>query len=272
MLIAQLTDPHIKACGSLAYKKVDTAENLKRCVKHIGELSIPPDVVLITGDLTDFGRPEEYALLRELIAPLDMPIFLIPGNHDTREGIKQAFPDHEYLPMDSQFLHYVVDDFPLRLIGLDTTIAGKPEGVMCTERLNWLHQQLSDEPDSPTILFMHHPPIETGIRHMDVQNCGNADALGAVVEQHKQIVRILCGHVHRPIYAQWFGITVTIAPSSSHNVAFDLQDDSSADFILEPPTLQLHHWRNDTLISHLSFIGEFDGPHPFYDEEGNLID
>lgn len=273
MLIAQLTDPHIKAEGHLAYKRVDTAGNLKRCVHHLLGLSKRPDLILLTGDLTDFGRPEEYNLLRKLLSPLDMPTYVIPGNHDSRQGIRQAFADHDYIPQDGEFLHYVIDDYPLRLVGLDTTIPGKPGGIMCNERLRWLDRQLGEKPDTPTVLFMHHPPIKTGIRHMDVQNCANAEAFGELVERHGQIVRILCGHVHRPVCTQWHGITVTIAPSSSHYVALDLQDESPADFNLEPPTLQLHEWRNNgALITHLSFIGTFDGPHPFYDQWGKLID
>lgn len=273
MLIAQLTDPHIKAKGRLAYQKVDTEKNLRRCVAHVMRLPSRPDVILITGDLTDFGRPEEYSLLRSLIAPLDMPVFVIPGNHDTREGMRQAFYDHEYLPKGGGFLHYVVEGYPLRLVGLDTTVPGKPQGAMCQERLQWLDQRLSEKPDVPTVLFMHHPPIVTGIKHMDVQNCRDGEALGNLVERHKQVFQILCGHVHRPIQAQWHGVTVTIAPSSSHYVALDLLEESSADFVLEPPALQLHQWRdNQVLVSHLSFIGQFDGPYPFFDKFGKLID
>ncbi|MEE9322471.1 MAG: phosphodiesterase [Granulosicoccus sp.] len=273
MLIAQITDPHIKAQGHLAYQKVDTEENLRRCVEHVMALSTRPDVVLMTGDLTDFGRPKEYALLRSLIVPLDMPVFVIPGNHDIREGLRKAFTDHSYLPQTGPYIQYVIDDYPFRLIGLDTTIPGKPEGVMCEERLQWLHQRLHEKPDTPTVLFMHHPPVITGIKHMDVQNCGNAEALGCLIEKHKQVFHILCGHLHRPVHTQWHGVTVTIAPSASHYVALELQDNAPPQFNLEPPSVQLHQWReNRTLISHLSFIGTFDGPHPFYDASGNLID
>ncbi|MEE9335697.1 MAG: phosphodiesterase [Granulosicoccaceae bacterium] len=273
MLIAQITDPHIKAKGKLAYQKVDTENNLKRCVDHVAKLSLQPDVVLITGDLTDFGRPEEYALVRQLLKPLKMPVYVIPGNHDTRQGMRQAFADHTYLPNQSEYLHYVLENYSLRLIGLDTTLPGKPGGTMCTERLQWLEKQLLKEPLKPTVLFMHHPPIETGIGHMDVQNCGNSEALGDLLEKHKQVFQILCGHVHRPIHMQWRGVTVTIAPSASHYVGFDLRESAPADFTLEPPTVQLHQWRNEReLVSHLSFVGTFDGPHPFFDTQGNLID
>ncbi len=273
MLIAQITDPHIKAKGKLAYKKVDTENNLRLCISHVQALAPRPDVVLLTGDLTDFGRTEEYDLLRKLLAPLDIPFYVIPGNHDTREGMRQAFADQDYLPIDGDYLHYAIEDYPVRLIGLDTTIPGRPEGSLCTERLSWLDSVLKQDQLKPTVLFMHHPPIEVGIEHMDVQNCQNADALGDLLQNHSQVFQILCGHVHRAIHAHWRGVTVTIAPSSSHYVALDLQEGGPADFVLEPPTVQLHQWRNDReLVSHLSFVGSFDGPHPFFHVDGRLID
>ncbi len=96
-------------------------------------------------------------------------------------------------------IQYVIDDYPVRMIGLDTQVIGKPYGLMCEDRINWLEQQLSAAPDRPTLVFMHHPPFDTGIEHMDLQNCRNGEALGALVEKHSQIKYILCGHVHRQI-------------------------------------------------------------------------
>ena len=139
MLIAQVTDPHIKAEGRLAYKKVDTAANLYHCIHHLLHLKKRPDLVLMTGDLTDFGRADEYQLLRKLIAPLDMPVYVIPGNHDERENLREAFKDHHYLPRTGD-LCYAIEDYPLRMIGLDTTIPGKPEGDLKRQRkFSWRH-------------------------------------------------------------------------------------------------------------------------------------
>ncbi len=273
MLIAQITDTHIKAGGKLAYRRVDSAAKLRDCVAHLNGLAPRPDVVLFTGDLVDFGKPEEYDVLRDILAPLDMPVFVIPGNHDDRAAMRKAFSDHDYLPPDGEFLHYVIEGYPLRLIGLDSTVPGSPFGIMCADRLDWLEQQLSQATDRPTVLFMHHPPFITGLANMDWQNCRNGDALGALVERHRQISRILCGHVHRPIHLAWHGITASIAPSPSHSCVLDLDPAASHDFVVEPPTCELHYWREDTgLISHLSFIGDYGGRFPYFDKAGQLID
>ena len=186
MLIAQITDTHIKAPGQLSYRKVDTSMYLEQCIRHVNELVPQPDIVLVTGDITDFGRAEEYQQAGFLLNQLNMPYFVIPGNHDLPDAMRREFADHDYLPAEG-FLQYVLEDYALRMIGLDTQVIGKPYGLMCEARLSWLEQQLQADPERPTLLFMHHPPFLTGIEHMDVQNCRNGEALGQLVEQHPQI-------------------------------------------------------------------------------------
>ena len=92
MLIAQLSDPHIKLPGRLAYRQVDTATLLGKAVAHLNQLDPAPDLVVITGDLTDVGSPQEYAHLRQLLSPLKAPLIVVPGNHDEREALRNAVP------------------------------------------------------------------------------------------------------------------------------------------------------------------------------------
>ena len=201
-----------------------------------------------------------------------MPYHLVPGNHDEREALRAAFADHAYLP-PSGYLNYAIEDHPVRLIGLDTVVAGRPHGEICRERLDWLEAALAAAPDRVTLIFMHHPPFLTGIRHMDVQNCRNAEALGAVVARHPQVQLLLCGHIHRAIETSWNGIAALIGPSPTHAVAFDLSPDGPPALMLEPPACRLVHLTEDgRLVSHLTFIGAFDGPHPFFHPDGTLID
>ncbi|WP_431857114.1 phosphodiesterase [Azospirillum sp.] len=271
MLIAQLTDPHIKPRGRLAYRRVDTAEALARAVEAVNALITPPDVVLLTGDLVDAGRPEEYALLREILQPLRAPLLPVPGNHDERAAMAAAFADMPRLPRNG-FVQYAVEEWPVRLIGLDSVLPGQGGGELCAERLDWLDRRLSEQPERPTVLFLHHPPFRTGIGHMDAQGFLNADGFAAVVRRHPQVERVLCGHMHRPIQVRWAGTVASTAPGTSHQVALDLRDAAPSAFVLEPPGYQLHLWQPDTgLVSHTAFIGDWPGPYPFFDG-GRLID
>src|SRR4030095_16990642 len=142
MLLAQITDTHIKAQRKLAYGIVDTAGFLERCVDHVLRLPQRPDVVVMTGALVDYGRPDEYALLRELLAPLAMPLYLLPGNHDERGALRAAFPDHAYLRQWEPFIQYAIDDWPLRIVAIDTVIPGEGGGRLDDERLAWLDRIL----------------------------------------------------------------------------------------------------------------------------------
>ncbi len=263
MLIAQITDTHIKPEGELAYGRVDTAPYLARAVDHLLALKPRPDVVLATGDLVDGGRLEEYRRLRELLAPLTMPFYLIPGNHDERGALAAAFPDHAYLPRGGEFMQYVVESYPVRLIALDTLVPGQVGGLLCAERLGWLAARLAEAPERPTVIFMHHPPFVTGIAQMDEHGLANAGEFAAVVGRHRHVQRIVCGHLHRPIQALVGGTLATTAPSTAHQVALDFEHEPLA-FTMEPPACQLHVWSPGTgLITHTSYIGQFDGPYLF---------
>jgi 3',5'-cyclic AMP phosphodiesterase CpdA len=271
MIIAQITDTHIRPAGRLAYRKVDTTAYLTRAVQHLLGLDPRPDVVVATGDLVDAGRPDEYRRLRALLTPLTMPVYLVPGNHDDRGALREVFADHAYLPRTG-FVQYVVEGFPVRLVALDTLVPGQPGGLLCAERLAWLDARLAEAPERPTLIFMHHPPFRTGIHHMDAMGLAGGDAMRDVVARHRQVEAVVCGHLHRPIQVRWGGTIASTAPSTAHQVALDLRDHGPAEFVLEPPACQLHVWTPGVgLVSHTSYVGDFDGPHPFF-EHGRLID
>jgi len=272
MLIAQITDTHIKPRGRLAYRRVDTAAYLADAVAHLNAQDPAPDVVLATGDMVDAGTAEEYGLLGEILAPLKAPVFLIPGNHDARGAMAAGFPRHRYLPRDG-LLNYAIEDFPVRLVALDTLVEGESGGTLERAHFAWLDRTLGDRPGAPTIVFMHHPPFRTGIAHMDRIGLRGAAELEAIVARHPQVERVLCGHLHRPIQVRFGGTIASTAPSTAHQVALDLSPDGPSAFVMEPPGYQLHRWSDATgLVSHTAVIGSYAGPYPFHEESGGLID
>ena len=263
MLIAQISDMHVRAEGKLLFGRIDTPAYLARAVAHLNALETRPDIVLATGDLVDRGLPEEYAHLRKLLAPLEIPVHFIPGNHDARDDMRAAFADHAYLPQ-SGFLQYAIEGMAVRLIALDTLVDGKHHGELCSERLDWLEARLG-EGNRPTVLFMHHPPFKCGITAFDNSRLTEGEErLAALVRRHGNVERVLCGHVHRPIQVRWAGSMASIAPSTAHQATLDLIDGAPLSMKMEPPAMALHQWRPGTgLITHISYIGEYDGPKPF---------
>ena len=275
MLVAQITDTHIKPNGRLAYGNVlDSSSCLKNVVKHCNEFNPTIDLVIVTGDLTDGGQFEEYEEFNKIMEDLKVPWFVIPGNHDNKHILMEFFDAHEYLPRSEKYCNYVIDKYPFVLIGLDTTVLGESYGEFCNERLKWLEKNLQRFSSKPALLFMHHPPFVTGIDGMDNQNLKNSSKFFEILKSYPQVKHIACGHVHRATETVIEGIGISIAPNGAHSVNLDLNSEGPPTFIMEPPTIRIFKLDvvSNNVVSHISFVGKFDGPYPFYSEDGILLD
>ena len=274
LLIAQISDLHIKRAGVLAYGQVDTAAALTRCVATLNAFRPRPELVVISGDLADTPVAEEYEHLNRLLAPLEIGFAAVPGNHDSRELMRAALPKGGYAqstgPLNS--LHAVG---PLDLVLLDSSVPGKPHGELEAPTLAWLDATLASSSTRPALIFLHHPPFVTGIHHMDVQNLRNAGALANVLRRHPRARLVAAGHVHRAALTQFLGIPATICPAPNHAVALDLEDSLPPSFKVEPPAFHLHTWFSGEhfgdLITHHVPIGDFPGPFPFFGRDGRLL-
>jgi Icc protein len=274
ILIAQISDLHIKAPGALAYGHVDTAQALVRCVAALNEFEPRPDLVVITGDLADTPTAEEYQHLQRLLLPLEIPWIGIPGNHDSRALMRAAFPGQPYAaksgPLDQT---RSVGD--LDVVLLDSSVPGKPHGELEATTLRWLDATLGLSPERPALLFQHHPPFQTGIGHMDRQNLCNASALAAIVGKHPRVKLLAAGHVHRAALTTFANVAATICPAPNHAVDLDLCELREPSFKVEPPAFHLHAWFPGDgfghVVTHCVPIGRFDGPHPFFGPDGKLL-
>jgi len=265
MLIAQITDLHVRPRGLPANRVVETNMMTERAIDAVIALRPRPDVVLITGDLVDCGLVEEYEQLKIMLRRLDIPFFVIPGNHDRRENLRRVLADYRGVTEDPEFVQFVVDDYPVRLIGLDTLVPGKGEGALCARRLAFLERALAREREKPTVIFMHHPPFDCGIAHMDrIRLLEGAERLAEIVRPHRNVERILCGHHHRAIETRFAGTIASISPGVAHQVTFDITEDGPASLVLEPPAYQLHRYRPETgIVSHTVYVESYPGPFPF---------
>jgi 3',5'-cyclic-AMP phosphodiesterase len=272
--IAQISDLHIKPPDTLAYGRVDTAKALERCVAALNEFRPAPDFVVISGDLADTPTSEEYDYLKRLLAPLKLPLAGIPGNHDSRELMRAAFPQADYA-LASGPLNQRIEIAGLDLVLLDSSVPGKPFGELEAPTLQWLEATLASSADRPALLFLHHPPFQTGIWHMDRQNLLNASDLAPIVRCHPRVQLIATGHVHRATFTMFAGVPTTICPAPNHAVDLDLERLREPSFKVEPPAFHLHTWFPGEgfghVVTHQVPIGNFDGPHPFFGLDGKLL-
>ncbi|MBN8930303.1 MAG: metallophosphoesterase, partial [Rhodospirillales bacterium] len=168
MLICQLTDLHVRPVGQAANRVSETNALTLRAFRAVAALDPAPDVVLITGDLTECGLAAEYANLAAMLRQtLRMPVYVVPGNHDRREVLRAELAHLPGVSEDPDYVQYAVSCGPVRLVMLDTVVPGAGHGALRPDQLDWLDRTLAAAPDRPTLIGMHHPPFTCGIAHMD---------------------------------------------------------------------------------------------------------
>jgi 3',5'-cyclic AMP phosphodiesterase CpdA len=244
-LLAQLSDPHIGA----EWAEGDPVARLAAAVESIRALRPLPDAVLVSGDLVDNATDAEYEQVCELLAPLGAPLYVLPGNHDDRRALRRHFG----VPgANGEPVQYAVDLGPLRLVALDTTRPGEDPGALDAERLAWLDAELATRPGVPTLVAMHHPPLSTGVPVWDELGLPAADrsALAEVVERHRQVRRLVAGHVHRTITGELAGRAVLTVPSTYVQARLDFCSEE-IELAAEPAGFAVHAVRDGELISHI---------------------
>jgi Icc protein len=249
MLVAQISDIHITRKDGPLARMVDTDHTLKLMVAELNAMAAKPDVVLLTGDLVDSGDPEEYAALGRLLAPLEIPQLVLAGNHDNIPALTAALPHLVPAGLAEGHFSYVNDAYPVRLIGLDTSVPGADHGEFDAPRATWLRAVLAEGSAEPTLLFMHHPPFATGIRWMDLTALRGAREFAAVIAEHPEVKLVVAGHLHRPVQTVFGTTLVSICPSTAFQVGLHLEP-TRAEVTDQPPSYQLHLWRDGRFVTH----------------------
>jgi 3',5'-cyclic-AMP phosphodiesterase len=247
-LLAQLSDPHIGADWGAG----DPVSAFAAAVGAILALPQPPDAVLVSGDLAEHAADAEYEQVRELLAPLEAPVYVLAGNHDERGALRRHF---ELPAAGGDSVQYSADLGPLRLVVLDTTCPGEDSGAIDAERIDWLDTELAAAPDTPTVLAMHHPPLVTGLPAWDELLLPAADrqALSNVIGRHPQVRRLVAGHVHRAMTADLAGRVVQTVPSTYLQARLNF-DSERIELVEEAAGFALHALLDGEVTTHLQSV------------------
>ncbi|WP_156678711.1 phosphodiesterase [Sphingomonas profundi] len=274
MLIAQITDMH------LGFDPDNPAEfNRKRLDKvlaTLNELDRVPDLLFATGDLVEYGDVDSYRRLDRALAACNFPVHMALGNHDIRVNFSHVFPD--VATIAGGFVQYALDAGPLRFVVIDTLEEGRHGGGFCEARATWLRDTLAEAPDRPTVLVLHHPPIETGIAWMTTEPTEPwVERLDWALRDHRQVTGMICGHIHRSIVTGWKGRPLAVCPSTAPQVALTLAplDPETPDgrpmIIADAPGYALHYWNGDALITHFDTADEHVALARFDDSMQGLV-
>ena len=243
MIVAQLSDTHICTPESADEKGAthwaERAANLRAAVAAVNALPEPADAVIFTGDMVHTQAPAEYALAAEILSGLEAPLYIAPGNRDCRASLRRTFGAAGYMTGQAdEPIIFAVDDHAVRLVAFDTQSGDLRKGDVDPERLRRLDGLLAERADAPTLLFMHHPPVDVTTSNMPWQYLRReaGDEIAAVLARHAQVIRICCGHSHRDFLAPFAGIEVRTMPS----VAVDLRLGDYTDCQNERPLIFVH--------------------------------
>lgn len=261
-LIAQMTDIHVGFAPDELPEELNQIR-FRATLARLLEGPNRPDLLVLSGDITDRGDAASFAQTAELLRDCPIPILPMVGNHDSREGLLGAFP--HVVPAEGGFLHYVIEaPLGLRVICLDTLEDGRHGGAFCEARAGWLAARLAEAPAQPTLIFMHHPPVISGIEWMDpAPDEPWMVRLHEVLTGQAQVLAIHCGHLHRQISTHFAGIPLGVTASIAPLVAMDLTpiDAEAPDdrelIVAEPPSYALHRWDGESLLSHYERVGDW---------------
>ena len=242
MLIAHTSDFHIFSDKSeTSLVRPDAADAARKVIEDIAGFSPRIDAVMITGDLADGGSAEDYALVKDILSPIKVPIFAVPGNHDAREGFRAAF--HSTLPfVPGPKLDYTTECGALRIIALDTLIEGQIHGGLDDNQIAWLAKQLAAPTDLLTLILMHHPAFPSTITALDQMALRDGRSeFEELVAGFAGPLRILSGHIHRPYQTLWNGVWCAVSGGPSFQHALKMDRDAPEPSITKEPFAYFIH-------------------------------
>ncbi len=256
MKFIHLTDTHLVARRQKLHG-LDPCERLEACTASIVEHHHDAEFLILTGDVADAGDPRAYAAARELLERLPMPVHLIPGNHDDRAMLLDAFPD---APRDEHgFVQHAFRNDAGHFVLIDTLEPARGSGGdYCERRRQWLADRLAEAEDSPVYLFMHHPPFAIGVPTLDRIALANPDTFARIVVEAGNVRHVFFGHAHRPISGQWRGIPFSTLYGTNHQTRLDLESTDVLAYTAEPPAYGVALIEDDRVVVHTCYYLEDD--------------
>ena len=221
MKIIQLTDTHLMPPG-IVVNGVDPEKQLRAAVRDILEKHADSNLLVVTGDLCNYGDAEAYDLLHDILSPVACEIRLMLGNHDSRTEFVKIFPTQ---PRDENgYVQSYLDTEFGRLLFLDTHEPEMIGGIYGVDRLAWLDGALTGAGDRPVTVFIHHPPFDSGIAHFDRIGMHDDGVIMRRLSTHPAGVRhIIFGHIHIPLAGTSAeGIPYSAGLACSHRFITDL--------------------------------------------------
>ncbi len=262
-LLLQITDTHILAPGNMLYGSIDSALHLRETIRNINRMRPEPDAVLFTGDLVEQGDESGYRHFIELIEPLKMPAWVIPGNHDDPQMMQEIFADSGHFPATDTTFQYAIEDLPFRILALNSHSDGTELPEFNEQKLSWLRDQLGRS-EKPVLIAIHHPPMTTGIELIDMGGSAWFQGIKSALAGHSHVKLLICGHCHTDLCGRIGQVPVYMANANSHQLIASRGLNIAPSTVNRAAAPTLHHFIDGEFLS---------GSHPWpEDVEDGRID
>jgi Icc protein len=205
--IAQITDTHLYADPDGRLLGLNTRHCLQQVVQLAGQHR--PQLIVATGDLTHDASADAYRSVRECLAPLDAPVYCLPGNHDETSALRACMNDGAMF-----FSPSCLRVAGWQMVFLDSSVSGSEGGHLGDRELERLDDTLNSARDNPALVWLHHQPVRVGSRWLDSMAVDNSEAFFRVIDRHPQVRAILWGHVHQQFERRRHDVALLATPST----------------------------------------------------------
>jgi len=217
MRVVQITDLHLLPDNGSRLYGVDTMASLELVLEKIMELPEPAEAIIATGDLAEDGSEESYARLRQRLARLGVPVYVLPGNHDDPAAMRATLVgDGVYFQRAAQFGDWTI-------LFVNSKVTGEDHGFVGTEELCMLENQIAGAGDASIVVALHHTPVP----RCPSSGCqlGNATEFLELLRGHRAVKATIAGHTHTTVEAVCDGLVLYTTPSTFAQMSHAELDD-----------------------------------------------
>lgn len=185
-----------------------TAASLQRVLDHYAAGDWRAQRVLVTGDLIQDDSAEAYARFSELMAPLNLRVHCVPGNHDVRDLMRPVCcrPPFSYCAWEK------IGDW--LIVGIDSCISEHAGGRVTPDELERLASIVINSPAKHVMVCLHHPPVPMGSKWLDSVGLENGDEVLGRMRTLERVRIAAFGHVHQDYNEDHDGIRIIATPST----------------------------------------------------------
>lgn len=213
--LVQLSDLLLEPDSRTIVHGVNPYLRLETCVDHLQRYESSATAIVVTGNLVRHPSVATYNNLKKILGWIKTPVYVLPGNRDDATLMCDILTQDGTLA-PAQLPHSGRWD-GLRVLLLDSAQPGQTAGKLSASTLRWIEAELRDD-QTPTVIFLHHPPVAVGIPALDTERLENTDAFFALLRQKSNVRGVFFGHVQQPLSFVARGVPLFAAPSTAYTL------------------------------------------------------